>query len=162
MNELLDAIVLGVHLTGAAIWVGGTIALGLAAGALRGPPLEDARAYSTAVTRVARRFAWVMWPALVLTILTGVYNLSWYLPGGLADLPNAPTVLLEKMWLVAFVVLVSGLHTFLVGPLVRRRLRADGDAAGIRGLRRLNMALATLSLAGSLGILFLAAALPFY
>lgn len=162
MSAPLDAIVLGIHIVGATIWVGGTIALGITALALRGPPLDDPRAYSRAVTRVARQLSWVMWPALGVTVLTGIYNLSWYLPNGVSGLSNASAILLEKLWLVAFVILVSGLHTFVVSPILRHRLAGGATAPELRGLRRLNGVLAGLSLVGSVGILFLAAALQFY
>ena len=162
MSALLDAIVLGIHIVGATIWVGGTIALGITALALRGPPLDDPHAYSVTVTRVARRLSWVMWPALAVTVVTGLYNLSWYLPNGVSGLPNASAILVEKLWLVGFVILVSGLHTFVVSPVLRHRLEAGASASDLRGLRRLNGILAGLSLVGSVGILFLAASLPFY
>jgi copper resistance protein D len=160
MTNYLDAIVLGIHITGAAVWVGGVVALGVVALGLRGPPLDDPVNYSQAVSRVARRLAWVMWPALLVTVVTGLYNLSWYLPGGTADLSTpSGTVLLVKVSMVAFVILVAGLHTFYVGPRIRRRIVSGWDPLRLRTMRRLNGVLGGLALLGSVSILFLAALL---
>jgi copper resistance protein D len=160
MTNYLDGIVLGIHITGAAVWVGGVVALGVVAMSLRGPPLDDPAKYSEVVSRVARRLAWVMWPALLVTVVTGLYNLGWYLPGGAAELATpSGTVLLAKVSVVAFVILVSGVHTFYVGPRVRRRLAEGWEAARLRPMRRLNGILGALALLGSVSILFLAALL---
>jgi len=160
VTNYLDAIVLGIHITGAAVWVGGVVALGIVALGLRGPPLDDPVKYSEAVSRVARRLAFVMWPALLVTIATGFYNLSWYLPEGAAGLSTPQgTVLLAKVSLVGFVILVAGLHTFYVGPQVRRRIASGWNPDRLRPLRRLNGILGGLALVGSVAVLFLAALL---
>jgi putative copper export protein len=158
----LDAIILGIHITGAAIWVGGVVALGTMTVALRGAPFDDPRIRSLAIGRLARPLARVMWPALVVTILTGLYNASWYLPSG-ASLLSTPEgmLLVTKTALVGFVVVVGGLHTFLVGPRIRRRIEAGGPDASLARLRGWNAALGAATLVGSVGVLFLAAALPF-
>lgn len=160
MTDYVDAVILGIHITGAAIWVGGVVALGVVSFGLRGPPLEDPARYSQALSRVGRRLAWVMWPALLVTVSTGFYNLTWYLPGGFSELSTPEgTVLLEKVSLVAFVIVVAGLHTFYVSPLIRRRAARSLDAASLRPLRQFNGILGILALVGSIGILFLAALL---
>jgi len=158
----LDALVLGIHLTGAAIWVGGVVALGTMTVALRGAPFDDPRIRSLAIARLARPLARVMWPALIVTILTGLYNASWYLPSG-APLLSTPggMVLAAKAGLVALVVVVGGLHTFLVGPRIRRRIEAGEPDSALANLRGWNAALGAATLVGSVGILFLAAMLPF-
>ena len=162
MSAGLDAVVLGIHITGAAVWVGGVVALGVMTVALRGAPFDDPRIRSLAIARLARPLAKVMWPALIVTILTGLYNASWYLPAG-ASLVNSPEgmLLLTKAGLVGFVVVVGGLHTFVVGPRIRRGIEGGlTDSAFVR-LRGWNAALGAATLVGSVGVLFLAAALPF-
>jgi len=158
----IDAVVLGIHITGAAIWVGGVVALGAMTFGLRGAPFDDPRIRSLAIARLARPLARVMWPALVITVITGVYNASWYLPAGTALLSTPEGMLLAtKAALVAFVIVVGGLHTFWVGPRIRRQIEAGAPDAALSRLRGWNGALGAATLVGSVGVLFLAAALPF-
>jgi copper resistance protein D len=160
LTDYMDAIILGIHITGAAVWVGGVVALGVVSFGLRGPPLEDPIKYSQALPRVARRLTWVMWPALLITVLTGLYNLDWYLPVGVSELSTPQgTVLLEKASLVVFVIVVSGLHTFYVSPSIRRRTASGRDTESLRPLRQCHGILGMFALFGSIGILFLAALL---
>ena len=162
MSADLDALILGIHITGAAIWVGGVVALGTMTVALRGAPFEDPRIRSLAIARLARPLARLMWPALIVTILTGLYNASWYLPSGVSLLASPQGMLLvTKAGLVAFVVVVGGLHTFVVGPRIRHRIEAGDPDSALTRLRGWNAALGAATLVGSVGILFLAAALPF-
>jgi putative copper export protein len=60
---------LAIHVLAAAIWVGGQLVLGALV-----PALRKAAPDATAV--VARAFARVAWPAFVVLVLTGIWNLS--------------------------------------------------------------------------------------
>jgi len=162
VSAVIDAIILGIHITGAAIWVGGVVALGVVTMALRGAPFDDPRVRSLAIGRLARPLARVMWPALVVTVLTGLYNASWYLPAGSNVLSTPEGMLLAtKAALVAFVIVVGGLHTFWIGPRIRREIEAGASDATVARWRGWNAALGAATLVGSVGVLFLAAALPF-
>lgn len=59
---------LSLHVTGAAVWVGGQLTLGGLVPTLRAAAPE-------AVTAVARAFARLAWPAYVLLLGTGVWNI---------------------------------------------------------------------------------------
>lgn len=162
MSADLDTLVLGIHITGAAIWVGGVVALGALTFGLRGAPFDDPRIRSLAIARLARPLARVMWPALIVTVLTGLYNASWYLPAGSAPLATPQGMLLAtKAGVVAFVIVVGGLHTFVVGPRIRRGIEAGTPDSTLGSLRGWNAALGAATLVGSVAILFVAAALPF-
>ncbi len=153
--SLLDSLVLGVHLVGASIWVGGSIALAVTTAALARHHRSEPEAAVPLVAAVARSMSWVMWPALGITILTGLYNLSWYLPPGTSL--GAEPVLEAKVLLVGLVLLTSGLHTFVIGPRLRRRREAGASPASLAPWRRANLLLALLSMVATFGVVLLAA-----
>jgi uncharacterized membrane protein len=153
---LWQTIVLGIHVLGACIWVGGTFALGVVVAALsRGTPPGDPTASERTAT-VARALGWVMWPALAVTIVTGGINLSWWLP------PGNWTATIQGQWLVAKIVVIgilllsAGGHSFLLGPRIRR-LRREGVAENRLGtLRRINAAFGVISATASVLVIFFA------
>ena len=152
-----DAVILGLHVTAAATWVGGSIALGVVALVLRREAPDDPARASGRIAELARGLNWVLWPAMLIAVATGFYNLSWYLPPGvpLSQLPQAP-YLLAKLATVAALLVVSGGHSFVLGPWVRRR-RASGRPTG--RLSQLDAALGALSTVLGIVVLVLAAQL---
>jgi putative copper export protein len=60
---------LSLHVTAAAVWVGGQIILGGLVGTVR-------RAAPDATAAVARQFARLAWPAYVVLLGTGIWNVS--------------------------------------------------------------------------------------
>ncbi|MCI4352769.1 MAG: CopD family protein [Thermoplasmata archaeon] len=155
---LWESVVLGVHILGACIWVGGTFALGVVAAALgRSGPPGDARVAEQTVS-VARALGWVMWPALGITIVTGGLNLSWWLPPG--DWMATPQGhwLMAKLVVVGLVLVTAGSHSFLVGPRIRRLRGTGATTAELRGLRRWSAALGAVSAVSSAAVVFLAVA----
>lgn len=153
---LWQTLVLGVHVLGACIWVGGTFALGVVAAALaRGAPAGDLRA-AEQTGAVARALGWVMWPALAITILTGGVNLTWYLPAGNWVATPQGQWLLAKFVAVAIMLATAGSHSFVLGPRLRRSRRAGATENELRGLRRWNAMLGAASAVASAMVIFLA------
>jgi putative copper export protein len=58
------------HVLGATVWIGGQIVL---AGVV---PVVRKNAGADTLRAVARRFQWLAWPAYVLLVVTGVWNLT--------------------------------------------------------------------------------------
>lgn len=149
--NLLDGLVLAVHLVGASVWVGGSLLLGVVAAAI-GASRDPARA--ALVAEVGRRLARVMWPALAIAVLTGFYNLTWFLPPG-ATLASQP-VLAAKFVTVGVVIAAAGLHTFVLGPRLRRRRERGEAEPTLAGLRRASVASAIVATAASVLVLVFA------
>ena len=63
-----DTVRVFLHLLGATVWVGGQLTLAGLVPGLRAVSEDAPRA-------VARRFAWVAWPAFGLLVVTGLWNL---------------------------------------------------------------------------------------
>ena len=160
MSDPWATVVLGVHVAAAATWVGGSVALGVVGITLRGSAGPDGRESSERVAEIGRNLGWVMWPALGIAILTGLYNLTWFLPpgGSIASSPQA-TVLWAKFLAIAVVLGTAGPHTFVVSPKVRRLRSAGAPATEIDRWRRRNLALAIASTIASFAVIFCAAAL---
>lgn len=153
---LWETIVLGIHILGACIWVGGTFALGVVVAVLgRSGPPGDARVADQTAS-VARSLGWVMWPALAVTIITGGLNLSWWLPPGDWMATAQGQWLLAKFVTVGIVLVTAGSHSFLVGPRIRRLRGTGATSAQLRGLRRWSIVLGAASAVASAAVIFLA------
>jgi len=157
-----ETVVLGIHVLGACIWVGGTFALGIVVAALaRTAPPGDARV-AEQTGAIARALSWIMWPALAITILTGGLNLTWYLPPGDWMATPQGQWLMAKFLAVAVVLLTAGSHSFVVGPRIRRLRKAGATEDQLQGLRRWNAALGAASAVASAAVIFLAVVVGTY
>lgn len=156
--SLAAGVLLGVHIFGATIWVGGTFALGVL---IRAFPPAAARTGQDEerIARLARTLSMVLWPALAVTVLTGAANLAELFPGGLTAWYGSPAgpYLLAKFSLVAVMVGSAGAHSFLVGPRIRRSRASGVPDAEIRRLQSLNGALGGLTAVTSAAVVVLAA-----
>lgn len=159
---LWETVVLGIHILGACIWVGGTFALGVAVAALArtGPP-GDPR-ISEQTSALARALGWIMWPALGVTILTGGLNLTWYLPPGNWEATPQGHWLMAKFLAVGLVLVTAGGHSFVVGPRIRRLRAAGAPEESLRRIRRLNVILGAASAVASAAVIFLAVVVAGY
>jgi putative copper export protein len=124
------------HVLGAAIWVGGQIALASIVPIAR-------RVGGVEVTRaVARRFQQVAWPAFALLLATGVWNLVAEKVGDRSS--QYRTTLLVKLLLVA----ISGACAFGHILVARRRPVLGGALAGLALLTALGATFFGVLLAG--------------
>lgn len=148
-----DAILSGLHILFATIWVGPQLLVAVAVvPALRS--VADERVRLEAIQRFGRRFNLVAWPAMLGLVITGgikladridevkafgggsIYNVRW---GYLFDV---------KIGMVIAAVALVALHSFVIGPrlvALQRRTLERGEAgapAEVKALRRWSMALA--------------------
>ena len=152
----LADVVLFVHILGASIWVGGTVALGIVAVAVRSSLGDDPALYARTMSRIARSLGWMMWGALGVTIATGLYNLTWFLgPTGMAGVSSIPW-LVVKLLLVLFLVLVSAFHSFVLGPEIRRRSERGARNPSLQKWRSFDRALTGISAVLTVAVLFAA------
>jgi putative copper export protein len=114
------------HVVGATVWVGGQIVLG---GLV---PVVRKNAGVDTVRAVARRFQWFAWPAFVLLLVTGVWNLTAV---HAADQSSAYlTTLFVKLLLVG----LSGAAA--AGHIIVRKPAAKGMLASLSLLAALGAA----------------------
>lgn len=149
------------HLLGAAVWVGGLVFLGIAAGVARATIPERERIEFFRL--MGRRFLAVAGVAALLLAITGAILVDDRF-GGFGDLDTGSGggLVIAKTIVFAAVVALAIFHSFVLGPRMRR-LRAqalDGGAEAQRALRRAGAAggvVQVAMLAGTLAVLALAA-----
>lgn len=107
------------HVLGATVWVGGQIALAAVI------PVVRQFAGADAVRATARRFQQVAWPAFVLLIATGVWNLFAVKVGDASS--SYLTTLMVKLLLVGISGAAAAGHTMVA----RRRPALGGALAGL-------------------------------
>lgn len=114
------------HLLGTVVWLGGLLFIGLVV-------VPVSRAFGETgqnlVRSVGRRFLWIAWPAIAVTLGTGVVLgflrgfLGALLTGSLGDYPQIGLFLL-KVVLVGVVLVLEVFHDWLIPALATRRERA--------------------------------------
>lgn len=148
-----------VHLLAAVVWVGGMMFLSfiLVPVFKRGTFGADRRVL---FQTLARRFRITVWGSIFLLVITGMLLVSSK-TGTLAEPEGWRTVLTTKLWLVAVLIGLTGVHDFWLGPLVGRLRKEslDSPSSADQLLINLSMWVARLGLLVALTVLFLAAAL---
>jgi putative copper export protein len=152
-----DVVIRALHLTGAAVWAGGLVFLGLAAATARRTigPRERIAFFRS----FGRRFALVGAVALALLIATGIDMASDRNAWGDLTSTSYGRTLLAKLILVALVIALTFVHSFVQGPRLSRlreqalerpddeQLRAEIRARAARsGIVSALMLLATLAI----------------
>ncbi len=159
MNPWIDAAILWVHLFSAVLFVGGSFFFWLVLEPVSYRVVSDEAARTVLIGRLARRFGQFTTPLLIVLILTGLYNASWYLPSlsdPLASLPGQ--VLVLKAVVVLALVILIYVHGIYFGRRISRLARA-GDVDGLRQIRRKSRVVSYVNLGLMLAVLALAVAL---
>jgi putative copper export protein len=113
----LDTIRLFLHVVAAAVWAGGQITVAGLLPAVR--QLGD-----DAPRRVARAFNRIAWPAFVVVVVTGIWNVL------AVDVGDAGTEYMVTLGLKLLVVTISGVAAAAHIAATSRRALAIGGAAG--------------------------------
>ena len=107
------------------------------------------------VGKIAKVFGKTVTPTLVIIVLTGIYNASWYLRS-MQDLLIYPgTILLTKIILVVILLILIYVHNVYFG----KRIAALAKERNIEGLKRIRKSSRKISAANLIlmaAILFLA------
>jgi copper resistance protein D len=80
MPPFVDSIVLWIHLFSAVLFVGGSFFMWMVVVPASHLLTEDESERTRIVGKMAKRFARIVNPALLVLVATGVYNVTWYLP----------------------------------------------------------------------------------
>jgi uncharacterized membrane protein len=126
--------------------------------------IEDAAVRARVMRAVVTRFGWLAWGALAIIVLSGISNLFQEQADTPLDLSSTDYryyhLFSLKMVLVGVAVLLTAVHSFVIGP---RQLRlaenppADPESAA--SLRRLSMIVSGLVLLTSIAVVYVAALL---
>lgn len=160
---LLPLIALYVHVVAAIIFVGGSLFIWLALmPGIKDVP-EDVR--NQVVVRVTKRFGRVVDISLIVLILTGIYNATWYL-GDLGFNTLGAHILIVKAALVVVLVFTIYFNNLYLGRRISaavREMRATQDEerreqlrARLASIRRTSHAFSYLNIALMLTVVLLA------
>jgi uncharacterized membrane protein len=157
---MADAINPWLHILAATILVGPQFFLFIAAiPAAR--TIEDAQARAKVMRVLTTRFGYLAWGALIVLIITGVGNLFEIAPVDVDEINdlNYGTIFMVKMTLLAIVIVLMALHSFVLGPRLMRLTERGASEGDLASARRLSMMVSGLNLLLTLGIIFCAALL---
>ena len=161
MAALEQALLTWAHLVCAAIWVGGSIFIGVVLSPLLRTMSDTVEGRMRIMIRVGRRFNWIAAPSLAVLVATGVYNSHALL--GRPELLAATSYgafLAAKAALVAALAATYAVHVRIIGRDVEERIMSGGmSGEQLRRLRRRIIALGEATVALSVAILLLAALL---
>ena len=144
------------------MWVGPQFFLFIAAvPAVR--TIDDTAARARVLRTITTRFGWMAWGALLVIVLSGISNLFQLGDETALDLGSPDYrwfhVFTFKMVLVGVMVVLTALHTFVVGPRQLALMEQGDSGAEALRLRRLSIVMSSLVLLISIVVVFLGALL---
>jgi putative copper resistance protein D len=159
LTDLVQTVVLGFHLFSAVLFVGGSFFIWLVVEPVSHRLGLEEAARTRMIAQFARRFGSWSTPLLVVLIVTGLYNASWYLPSGkgLLTTPGGE-VLLAKVVAVGLLVALIYVHGLYYGRKISALARA-GDVVGLQKVRRVSRIISYANLGLMVVVLGLAALL---
>ena len=147
------------HILAATVWVGPQVFLFVAAvPAIR--TVEDLQLRTRGVRVLSTRFSYLACAAMGVQGNTGVGNL-FEEDESLSELfdLNYGAIFTIKMALVATTIVLTALHTFVIGPRLLNLQESVAEEAELAPVRRLSISASAANLLLALGILFCAALL---
>ncbi len=161
MSALEQALLTWVHLVSAAIWVGGSLFIGIVLSPLLKTMADSAEDRMKIMIRVGRRFNLIAVPALAILVATGLYNSHALL--GRPELLAATsygTYLAVKAALVIALIATYAAHVRIISRSVEEKIISGAfTAEEVRRLRKKIIILGEVTVAISITILFFAALL---
>ncbi len=157
-----EAITPWIHIVAVAVWLGPQFFMFLVTvPAVR--VIEDPEVRLRVMRVIVQRFGWLAWAAMAVIVLSGVSNLFQEADefGHLWDTDYRYfQIFSTKMVLVGLMVILTALHTFVIGPKQLRLLEEmRSDSTEAAGLRRVSIIVSSLTLLISIAVVYAAALL---
>jgi uncharacterized membrane protein len=146
------------HILAATIWVGPQIFLFAAAvPAVR--TVEDVQARARVMRVLTTRFGYLAWGAMAVLVITGIGNLYEIAPVDVDKINdiNYGTIFMVKMTLVVATIVLTAVHSFVLGPRLMRMQESVTAEAEIASVRRVSIIVSGVNGLLALAILFSAA-----
>ena len=145
--DVFDAAVLWIHLFSAIIFIGGSFFIWLVLWPASFDFNMDEKERTKVIGKVAKRFAWFTHITLAVLIITGLYNVTWYLPN-LSDLfttPPGELLFIKSVTVLAMVVIMYGNNIYHGKKIVR--LASEGKLDEVKKVRKITHKISALTLA---------------
>lgn len=124
---LLQLAILYIHILSAIIFVGGSLFIWLAFLPALGPDIPEG-VRNQVIVRVTKRFGRVVDLSLIVLILSGIYNASWYL-GGFNFSSTGARILLMKAVLTALMIFSIYFNNLYLGRRISSLVRQMNSAS---------------------------------
>jgi copper resistance protein D len=153
---LIQAVVLWVHLFSAVLFVGGSFFMWIVVMPASHLITQDESERTQIVGKIAKVFGKIAIATLVILVLTGIYNATWYL-SSFSDLFNTTggMILLTKSVLVVVLIALIFVHNVYFGKRIVKLAR-ERRIDELKMLRRQGRLVSFTNLALMIVILFLA------
>ena len=158
---ILDIVVLWIHIFAAMIFIGGSFFIWLFVWPGVFDYTDDRREHAQIVGKIAKRFAWFTHISLIAIIITGLFNLTWYLPSfsALFDTPGGEALSVKMILVLVMIVIIYGNNIYHGKKIVR--LSKEGKMDEVQKIRKISHMMSFISLALMVAIVFLATSLEF-
>ena len=157
--QLFDTIILWIHLFSAVLFVGGSFFIWIVVMPASHRFAKDESERTQIVGKIAKDFARITNPTLIILVLTGMYNISWYLPsyqGLFAFQTYDEKVLFIKAVLVVILIVLIYAHGLYYGKKIVK-LAQERNVEGLKDVRKRSRIISFANLALMVAILILAA-----
>lgn len=158
---LLDIIVLWIHIFAAIIFIGGSFFMWLVVWPASYDVTDDERLRTKIVGKIAKRFAYFTHGSLLILILTGLYNMSWYLPSPFDFSTIGGKILLAKIFVVVAMIVIMYSNNVYHGKKIMR-LSSEGKLDQVKKIRKITHLISFVTLGLLVVITILATAMQFY
>lgn len=154
--SVIDVVILWVHLFSAVLFVGGSFFIWMVVMPASHLVAKDESERTLIVGKIAKQFGRITNPTLVVLVLTGIYNASWYLPSvnALLDTYTGKLLLTKTILVVILLVLIYTHNVYFGRKIVR--LAAEKKLDELRALRRRSRLVSFANLSIMVAILLLA------
>jgi len=161
MSALEQAIITWIHLVSAAIWVGGSLFIGIVFSPLLKTIANSLEERMQIMIRVGRRFNKIAVPSLIILMATGLYNSHVLLSKPeLLVATSYGIFLIIKIILVVALVVIYAIHVRLIRKDIEEKIMSNQmPEYQIQKLRKKIIILGEITVVLSLAILFLASLL---
>jgi len=161
MTAIEQAIITWIHLIAAAIWVGGSLFIGIVFSPLLKTMTNSVEERMQIMIRVGRRFNKVAVPSLIILMITGLYSSHVLLSKpDLLVATSYGTFLIIKIILVIVLIIIYAIHVRVIRKDVEEKIMSNQmPEIEIQKLRKKIIILGEITVVLSIAILFFAALL---
>ena len=161
MTAIEQAIITWIHLIAAAIWVGGSLFIGIVFSPLLKTMTNSVEERMQIMIRVGRRFNKVAVPSLIILMVTGLYSSHILLSKpDLLVATSYGTFLIIKIILVIALIIIYAIHVRVIRKDVEEKIMLNQmPEVEIQKLRKKIIILGEIAVVISIAILFFAALL---
>ena len=161
MTAIEQAIVTWIHLIAAAIWVGGSLFIGIVFSPLLKTMTDSVEERMQIMIRVGRRFNKVAVPSLIILMITGLYTShALIVKPELLVSTSYGTFLVIKIFLVMALIAVYAIHVRIIRKDIEEKIMSNQmPEPEIQKLRKKIIILGEITVVLSMTILFFASLL---